>query len=1070
MYAYNPRRKSFKQLEKSMVGDDRWDILNGILEEMDIKKGEGPKQHWIIVGPKGIGKSHILTLLYHKVKNNRKLGKKWVPVLFPEELLMAGKLHKFLERVLVDTIQEFDQEENPVSNELVQNIKKIKENPISERSEHFFSLLSWFQRETGKHILLITENLQQLMGKHFSLIEQKKLRAFLQTSDALLIIGSATTVFNALHDYSHPFYHFFHIRRLGDLSFEDMKTLIHGILAQKLRPELSQKALDGDARLRALYSFTGGNPRMAIFLADILSTEVPGEMLELMDRILDELTPYFLSMLAGIPDYLKNIINTLAAFEPAQSPMEISRHLEVPQTSIRNYLKLLKEDGYVKVAFSKGKSNYYCLNEYLYRVWYQMRDSSHREETRWLMELLLMVYSSEEMIEEKAKLEANNEINSADFFYKKLIDQTIQFLDEHPDYCKVFEYYVHAMFSDQEGLMKEPSKEHKMLIEALQLLFNGQNGKADAIFQDIINSDPQSESLFYDWGASFFALGRREEAIEKFRKAIDINPLFMPPYMGMGGCFMANGQYKEAIETFERAEELNLKSAEIYGFWGNCLNLLGKHEEANEKLEMAAELDPGSDTIYGVWGDCLKRLGRYEDAIEKLEKSIELNPKNENTYGVWGDCLTELGRYEEAIDKYKKAMEINPKSEIVYRVWGDCLTKQGSYNEALEKFEKSIELNPESEITYSHWGDCLRQQGKHKEAIKKFKKAVELNPNYDMAYGAWGECLMKLKRYDKAIDKFKKTIELNPDFKTVYWLWGDCLKKLEKYEESITVFEVFPPEKSNYRAVLAYAECLLRVDRLDDALTRFEEIIDHLPKFYFAYLFYGALLEVRKEEEKALLSYLKFIKFSPDKFVLTFGFQDIYEKKIEPLLKKMNSREYVTQFLGEREEAFSKTSLVILLILFKKYDLLSGRDHDILNDVMANEGEQRNEIELLIFTIKMSIWLELTNGNLNDALRLIGFYIEYVKFLKAGQEKGLEVLEFFIDLFILQPRFNIEPGNIQEILDRMKNDVEASFSDVIFKIWTCLSEPGSVEAQRHLNEKAIAEIVRKLKEKAKPQE
>ncbi|MCP5054233.1 MAG: ArsR family transcriptional regulator [bacterium] len=402
MYAYNPRKKTYQQLEESMVGHDRWDILDTIRREMDLKKGEGPKQHWMIIGPRGIGKSHLMTLLYHKIKNDPKLSKKWIPILFPEELRMERSLQKLLARALKEIVLEFEQKESPLFNELKQKIDLIKTAPIKERADHYFSLISWFSRETGKHILLLAENLQYLLGKKLAEIEQKKLRAFIQTSNALLIVGSATTVFDALHDHSHPFYHFFHVKRLKDLNFSEMKTLIRNILLQRQQPELSEKLTEEDARLKALYSFTDGNPRMAVFLADIFSTEVPEEMIDIMDRVLDELTPYFESIVGGIPDYLEEVVNTLASFEPAQSPKEIAQYLEIPQTSIRNYLKQLKEDGYVRIAFSKGKSNYYCLGEYLYRMWFQMRNNMRREETRWLTELLLTAYSREKISEWKA--------------------------------------------------------------------------------------------------------------------------------------------------------------------------------------------------------------------------------------------------------------------------------------------------------------------------------------------------------------------------------------------------------------------------------------------------------------------------------------------------------------------------------------------------------------------------------------------------------------------------------------------------------------------------------------------
>ena len=735
MYAYNPRRKSYQQLEQSMVGADRWDILNSILEEMDVKKGEGPKQHWMLIGPRGIGKSHLMTLLYHKVKNSRKLRKKWVPLLFPEELRMVGGIYQFLRRALGEIVREFDEKESNVTAELKEEMARINQLPAAERADHFFFLISRFYEQTGKHVVLITENLQRLLGKKLPVIEQKKLRAFLQTSDAFLIIGSATTVFEALHDHSHPFYHFFHVRRLENLIFEDMKTLIFNILAQR-QCNVVEDTVDISARLKALYSFTGGNPRMAVFLADILSTEVPDEMVELMDRVLDELTPYFESIIDGIPDCFHGVINALAAFEPAQSPGEIAGHLEIPQSTVRSYLKKLKEDGYVRLAFSKGKSNYYYLNEYLYRVWFQMRDSSHREENRWLMELLLMIYSREMIVEEKARLDGHIEMKPEAFFYKKLINQTAQFIDDHPDYCNVVEWCVHAALPDHEGLKKDLSEKQKLEEEAFHFLKNDQ----------------------------------------------------------------------------------------------------------------------------------------------------------------------------------------------------------------------------------------------------------------------------------------------------------------------------------------------MEVGLVDDALKHCEDVIDHLPLFYPVYRMYGRLLEAKELPEKALAAYLKFIQFSPSTLDRALGSLNIHGKNIEPLLGKLEPQKYITRFLGEEEGEFSKVFLTILLILFKKYDLVTEYIQEIFNGSTAYEGERKQEFELLVFTIKLSTWSALVEENITDVLKLIEFYVKYLKSLKTAKEKGMEAGNFVIDLFVLQVRFNIKPQSTQKILKRMNEDKDIPFSDVLLKIWTCLGEPDSLEAQRYLTEKAIAEAVELIKKAARPKD
>jgi len=439
MYAYNPRKKSYAQLESSLVGDDRWDILNGILSELALKKSESPKQHWMLVGARGMGKSHLLTLLHHKVCADKKLRKLWIPVLFPEEIRMAGDLAKFLERALSEILRDLENGNSPVVADLQDKITRIRSVRHDERVEYLFSLLTWIRRETGRHILIITENLQQLLGKRISILDQKKLRAFLQSEDALLMIGSATTIFTALHDHSHPFYHFFHIRRLHELSFEDIRKLVENLLCGHDAEERTRIMADNEARLRVIHSFTGGNPRMAVFLSDILKTDINEEMIQIMDRILDELTPYFEAIINDTPEYLHDIINSLALYEPAQSPKEIAGHLEMEQGTVRNYLKQAKESGYVRVAFSRGKSNYYCLNEYLYRAWFQMRDSSHREDMRWVIELMLLLYSKDFILSETGRIEQLSEENMS--YYQKLIVQTAEFMGANPQFCKAIELY-----------------------------------------------------------------------------------------------------------------------------------------------------------------------------------------------------------------------------------------------------------------------------------------------------------------------------------------------------------------------------------------------------------------------------------------------------------------------------------------------------------------------------------------------------------------------------------------------------------------------------------------------------
>lgn len=1004
-YAYNTRKKTPEQLEKELVGSERRDILNGILKELSLKKGEHPKQHWMIVGPRGIGKSHLLTLLYHKIKNNPELTKKWITVLFPEDLRMANDLAKFIERTVNEILLELEEEKSPITEELRQEIKKIKGIRVSERIEHLFTVLNWIHKSSGKYILLIFENLQKLLGEKISIIEQKKLRAFLQTYDNALLIGSAITVFNALHDHKHPFYHFFHIRRLTDLDFDEMKTLVINILTNDNRQNIAGRVAKNEARMRALYSFTGGNPRMAVFLSDILRTEVPDEMIEFMDEILDDLTPYFEAILNETPDYMEEIMNILALHEPAQSPKEIAGHLEMPQATIRNYLKQMRENGYVRIAFSKGKSNYYCLNEYLYRIWYQMRDSSHREETRWLMELLMMLYSPKAIMEEKSKLDkCKMEEITADS-YKKLIFETADFIDKHPDYCKVIEWCIDSAL---------PDKKEK-------------------------TGDEKEKELF--------------KKAREYRK---------------------NKQYDKAIEECKKILKINPKSEDSYWGWGDCLRNMKQYELAAEKFKKAIEIKPDFEEAYGAWGDCLKALGQYKEANKKYAKAVEINTEYLDAYLAWGHSLWRQKRYDEAIEKTKRGLEINPDTknayaENAYELWGRCLVEQNKYEEAIAISKKILKINPASEDAYILWGRCLIDQKHYNEAIEKFKKILEFNPNSENAYGMWGECLGEQKLYDKAIEKYKMALKINPNSENAVKCWMYSLIDSKRYNEAVELVEKHSGMLNKCSLIFGYGKSLFEIQRYSDAIKQFELLLNMRYYCHKVYVLYAIALEKLGDKEKSLLAYTKHIGINSVKLHIDPEFHTICNQYMLPILETLKSEDYIKQFYASETAKFSKPQLGTFLIMLDKYDVVSEILKSIASEYIEKDEKEKFDFEVMVFAIKLSMWLKLTEDKLHEALRLIELYAEYIKLLKTDKEKEDEVSGLILSLFKLQVHMNVKNENIHQILEQLKN-TGVPFSDLFFKVWTCLSDPESTDAQRYLSDRAIAELIEQVKKKDEPTE
>lgn len=101
-----------------------------------------------------------------------------------------------------------------------------------------------------------------------------------------------------------------------------------------------------------------------------------------------------------------------------------------------------------------------------------------------------------------------------------------------------------------------------------------------------------------------------------------------------------------------------------------------------------------------------------------------------------------------------------------------------------------------------------------------------------------------------------------------------------------------------------------------------------------------------------------------------------------------------------------------------------------------------------------------------DGLNSVEQYIdaEYIELLETDREKEEEVASLILSLFKLQVHMNVKTESIYQILEQFKK-TGIPFSDLFFKVWTCLSDPDSIDAQRYLSDKAIAELIEQVKKK-----
>lgn len=131
--------------------------------------------------------------------------------------------------------------------------------------------------------------------------------------------------------------------------------------------------------------------------------------------------------------------------------------------------------------------------------------------------------------------------------------------------------------------------------------------------------------LFY--GAQLVALGRFKEAIDEYRRALEIEPLSLIANAALGYGYYFARRYDEAIQQCKVATEMDdhFEVAHTWLGWAYLENGMGK--EALTEFERAVNLSCGrTDTIASL-ANCFARCGKKDMALQALKDLTKLKKR-----------------------------------------------------------------------------------------------------------------------------------------------------------------------------------------------------------------------------------------------------------------------------------------------------------------------------------------------------------------------------------------------------------------------------------------------------------
>ena len=212
------------------------------------------------------------------------------------------------------------------------------------------------------------------------------------------------------------------------------------------------------------------------------------------------------------------------------------------------------------------------------------------------------------------------------------------------------EAFPNAKLAAHEALARQPG-----LVEAYPALayaamyYDWDWPGAERAFRRAIELHPGYANARQWYGNFLSVMGRAEESIAEFERALALDPLSALKHASLGwGCYFAR-RYERAVAECRRGIELEPSNVVAHAWLAMGLEAVGRQEEAVLRAEETASLSNRGTASLGFLGHAYAVAGRAEDARLVLEEMLRIG---ETRYASPYDiALTHLGlgNHEEAI-------------------------------------------------------------------------------------------------------------------------------------------------------------------------------------------------------------------------------------------------------------------------------------------------------------------------------------------------------------------------------------------------------------------------------------
>jgi tetratricopeptide (TPR) repeat protein len=320
-----------------------------------------------------------------------------------------------------------------------------------------------------------------------------------------------------------------------------------------------------------------------------------------------------------------------------------------------------------------------------------------------------------------------------------------------------------------------------LLSRAVVLHQGGDLAGAATLYEQVLRAMPGASRIRSNLGATYAGLGRYEEAITQYRKALEgeDDPSIR---MNLALALVKAGRLEEAADDAARVLVAQPGNRNMTLVLADCRLRLGQDEKVVELLKPPAQASPDDKAVAYMLGTALLNLGRADEAQVLMDRVFR--DDSPEAHVLLGAMQASRGDSAAALAEYGKALAGNPRIPLANFLSGQCLLEKSDWAGAAAAFRKELEVDPNHFESNLMLGNLLRKEGRHDEALTYLTRAARLKGSDVSVEFALGATYVAMGRLDEALPLLEQVRTAIPDHVPTHMQLAVAYLKLGRAEDA----------------------------------------------------------------------------------------------------------------------------------------------------------------------------------------------------------------------------------------------------------------------------------------------